>query len=169
MKTTLVSDTPIFWLEPNATQTRKLVIWLHGFTESREDVTDNLRDLAAAGLERRITAVAACIATPDWLKPGSIYELNAPNPTIQAQYNQHNPFTNLDRYQHCPAILLQCGAADPMVPADGAIRFVQALADTYQHSPHKLQVLLEEGVEHEMTATMWHNALNWFTRFLPVS
>jgi alpha-beta hydrolase superfamily lysophospholipase len=251
---TTVSNIPVIWLEPTATPARKLVIWLHGFTESHADVTSNLRDLAAAGyvafsfdpadhgtlsrypqereiidptdgsfiadtdgklyrhfwsieaetadsiprlidwaiaelgvvpevgiggksmggdiavaaagLDKRITVVAACIATPDWLKPGSIYEVRAPNAAIQAQFDQHNPITNLERYQHCPAMLFQCGTADTVVPAAGALRFSQALADTYRNCPYKLEVLLEEGVEHELTETMWRNALRWFARFL---
>lgn len=250
----VAADIPVHWLEPTIKVARKLVIWLHGFTESHADVVQNLRELAeagyvaltidpvdhgersrypheettidpaegsfvaetdgklyrhfwsieaetavaipplidwaiaelgvapeigiggksmggdialvAAGLDERITAVAACIATPDWRKPGSMYELSAPNATIQAQYARHNPLTNLDRYQHCPALLMQCGAADPMVPATGALRFAQALASTYQSCPQKLQVVVEEGVEHEMTETMWHKALAWFNRFL---
>jgi dienelactone hydrolase len=254
MLTDIVSDIPVLWLEPVQAVERKLVIWLPGFTDSKEAAADNLRDLAAAGyialtfdpvdhgersrypqageiidptdgsfiadadgklyrhfwsieaetaesipalidwaiaelgvapqvgiggksmggdiavaaagLDKRITAVAACIATPDWLKPGSMYELSAPNAFIQAQYDQHNPLTNLTRYQHCPAILFQCGAADLMVPADGAWRFAQALAETYQNCPDKLEVMLEEGIEHELTETMWRNALHWFARFL---
>ena len=95
-----------------------------------------------------------------------MYELSAPNATIQAQYEQHNPLTNLDRYQHCPAISFQCSAVDPMVPADGALRFTKALAYTYRNCPHKLEVVLEEGFGHEMTEAMWRNALRWFARFL---
>jgi dienelactone hydrolase len=254
MQTTTLNDIPIYWLVPASAPVRKLVVWLHGFTESRADVTGNLRDMAAAGyvafsfdpvdhgtlsrypqegaiidptdgafiadtdgklyrhfwsieaetadsiprlidwaiaelgvvpevgiggkslggdiavaaagLDKRITAVAACIATPDWLKPGSIYEVRAPNAAIQAQFDQYNPITNLDRYQHCPAMLFQCGTADTVVPAAGALRFSQALADTYRNCPYKLEVLLEEDVEHELTETMWHNALRWFARFL---
>ena len=250
----IVSGIPVQWVEPSTKADRKLVIWLHGFTESCADVVGNLHDLAAAGyvalsfdpvdhgsrsrypneqttldptegsfiadvdgklyrhfwsieaetavaiptlidwtiaelgvarqvgiggksmggdialvaagLDERITAVAACIATPDWLKPGSMYELTAPNATIQAQYDQHNPLTNLSRYQHCPAILMQCGADDPMVPAGGALRFAQALADIYEGCSHKLGVVVEDGVEHELTETMWHHVLAWFERFL---
>lgn len=254
MQTKTIHSIPLYWLEPTSTPVRKLVIWLHGFTESRADVTDYLQDLAtagyvalsldpvdhgslsrypqageiidpmdgsfiadtdgklyrhfwsieaetaaaipslidwaiaeldvapqigiggksmggdialaASGLDKRITAVAACLATPDWLKPGSIYEVTAPNDSIQAQFDQYNPITNLERYHHCPALLFQCGTADTVVPAAAALRFAQALADTYQDRPDKLQVLLEEGVEHELTATMWHQALAWFGRFL---
>lgn len=122
--------------------------------------------VTAAGLEPRIVAVAACIATADWRKPGSIYQLSAPNPIIQAQYERYNPLTNLARYQHCPAISFQCRADDPIVPADGAVRFVQALTPTYATCPEQLDVVLEEGDVHQLTLTMWQNSLQWFRRFL---
>ena len=257
VQTKTVNGIPLLWYEPASVEQHRLVIWLHGFTESSQDVSQQLHDLAAAGyvaltfdpvdhgvrsrypqageplgtadgsfiaetdgklyrhfwsieaetaesiptvidwaidelgvapqvgmggksmggdiavaaagLDRRITAVVACIATPDWLKPGSMYELSAPNAAIQAQYKQYNPLTNLNRYQHCPAILFQCGAADPMVPADGAWRFAQALAETYSDCPEKLEVVVEAGVGHEMTEAMWQNVLRWFARFLPSS
>jgi uncharacterized protein len=122
--------------------------------------------VAAAGVDQRISVVAACIATPDWLKPGSIYNLSAPNRKIQAQYERYNPLTNLNHYQHHPAITLQCGAEDVMVPPDGATRFVEKLSSRYQSSSEKLEVVLEQGVGHELTETMWRNSLNWFRRFL---
>jgi dienelactone hydrolase len=122
--------------------------------------------VTAAGLESRIAVVAACIATADWLKPGSIYELSAPNSVIQAQYERYNPLTNLERYRRCPAISFQCSAADPIVPADGAVRFVDALAATYADCPERLEVAIEPGAEHRLSETMWRNALAWFTRYV---
>jgi dienelactone hydrolase len=253
MQTETVSNIPVLWEEPTEAKKRKLVIWLPGFTASKEVVHDQLSHLAAsgyvalsfdpvdhgersrssaqevidpttgrfrsqtdgkiyrhfwsieaetaaevpiiidwaiaklavealvgiggismggdiavvaAGLDRRITVVAACIATADWLKPGSMFALSAPNATIQAQYERYNPLTNLARYQHCPAMSFQCGAADPMVPPDGAARFVQALTTTYAACPEKLEIYLEAGVAHEFTETMWLNSLRWLKRFL---
>jgi uncharacterized protein len=122
--------------------------------------------VAAAGHDGRIAVVAACIATPDWLKPGSIYRLSAPNGTIQKQYERYNPLTNLNHYQHHPAISFQCGAEDTMVPPDGAARFVEKLRSLYQNSPERLELVLERGVGHELTETMWRNSLAWFRRFL---
>jgi len=122
--------------------------------------------VTAAGLERRIAAVVGGIATADWLKPGSLYTMNAANPITQAQYERYNPLTNLARYQHCPAISFQCSAVDPIVPADGAMRFVQSLAPLYAASPDRLEVVLEEGVGHEFTTTMWRNSVAWLARFL---
>jgi uncharacterized protein len=122
--------------------------------------------VTAAGLEPRITVVAACLATPDWLKPGSIYQLSAPNPVIQAQYERYDPLTNLARYQHCPALGFYCAAEDPVVPADGAVRFIQALGPTYVACSERLAVVLEASAEHQVTETMWGNAQQWFGRFL---
>jgi uncharacterized protein len=122
--------------------------------------------VAAAGHDQRILVVAACIATPDWLKPGSIYQLSAPNDKIQAQYERYNPLTNLSHYQHQPAIFFQCGAEDTMVPPDGATRFVEKLRSLYQDSPERLEVVLEKGVGHDLTETMWSNSLAWFKPFL---
>jgi len=122
--------------------------------------------VTAAGLEPRISVVAACIATADWLKPGSIYQLSAPNPVVQAQYDRYDPLTNPERYRRCPAITFQCSAADPIVPADGALRFAEALEATYATCPEKLEVVIEDGVEHQLTETMWRNALRWFARYL---
>lgn len=122
--------------------------------------------VVAAALDRRIKAVAACIATPDWLKPGSIYELSAPNPKIQDQYERFNPLTNLDRYAHCPAITFQCGGADTMVPPDGAKRFVDSLGGIYSDQPEKISYCLHQDIEHELTDAMWHNSLAWLKRFL---
>jgi uncharacterized protein len=122
--------------------------------------------VTAAGLEPRLAVVAACIATADWLKPGSIYQLSAPNAVIQAHYERYNPLTNLARYQHCPAITFQCAAADPIVPADGAARFVQALLPSYTTCPEKLALVLEADTDHQLTPTMWRNSLQWFQQHL---
>lgn len=111
-------------------------------------------------------AVAACIATADWLKPGSIYQLSAPNPIVQAQYERYKPLTNLARYQHCPAISFQCVTEDPIEPFDGAVRFIQALTPAYATCPEKLAVVLDAGSVHQETPTMWQNSLQWFKRHL---
>jgi uncharacterized protein len=248
-----VSSIPFIWEGPTQESTRKLVIWLPGFTSRKEDVQDYLRDLAAAGyvalsfdpvdhgersrtsaeeildpesgsfrnpatghlyrhfwtilaetaaevptvidwartelgitetvgaggismggniavvaaaLDQRITVVAAGIAEADWLRPGSSIPLSAPNAYVQSCYDRCNPLTNLERYQHRPAITFQCGAEDQLIPPGGAQRFVAALTAIYADSPERLEVTLEEGVAHEFTENMWQNSLSWFRRFL---
>ena len=122
--------------------------------------------VVAAALDRRIAVMVAGIAEADWLRPGSTIPLSAPNAYIQACFDRCNPLTNLDRYQHCPAMLFQCGADDTMIPPGGAQRFGKALSATYAACHERLEVVLEDGVEHEFTPTMWRRSLHWFARYL---
>ncbi|HYF64042.1 MAG TPA: prolyl oligopeptidase family serine peptidase [Herpetosiphonaceae bacterium] len=122
--------------------------------------------LVAAGLDRRIAAVATGLAEGDWLRPGSSIPLSAPSAAIQACYDRSDPLTNPDRYAHRPALLLQCGADDEMNPPGGAERFAQALAPAYAGCPERLELRLEARVGHEFTPAMWRRALGWFATFL---
>ena len=121
--------------------------------------------IVAAALDKRIKAVAACISTPEWLKPGSIYELNAPNAAIQAQYDRLNPMTNLNKYAHCPAISFQCGQVDEIVPPNCAQTFVDALSKTYHDKPDRIAYTVHDGIGHELIDAMWQNAVDWLTHY----
>ena len=118
--------------------------------------------IAAAGADSRISCVAACIATADWLRPGSCEPPGVPDSFAQLAYNRRNPLTNLANYKHCPAINFQCGAQDKQVPPDGAGRFVKSLEPVYASHPHKLKVELHTGVGHQFTPEMWSGARQWF-------
>jgi hypothetical protein len=118
-------------------------------------------------LEPRIVAVAAGVATADWLRPGSFEPPGAPDEAAQAWYDRCNPLTHLETYRHGTAISFQCGADDQQVPPDGAQRFVAALqSTTYAHQPDRLAVFLQPATAHKYTPTMWDDALRWFTRFV---
>lgn len=122
--------------------------------------------VAAAGLEHRITTVAAAVATPDWLRPGSFEPQGAPDALAQACYERCNPLTHLVNYAHTPAITFQCGAEDQQVPPDGAQRFAAALQATYAQCPERLEVYLQPATVHKFTPEMWQNSLSWFARYL---
>ncbi len=122
--------------------------------------------VAAAGRDRRIVAVSAGIATPDWMRPGSFEPPGQPDTQAWSAYHASNPFTHPERYGHCPALNFECGAADRQVPADGATRFAALLADRYAATPERLQVNLHPEVAHRYTDDMWRNARAWFQTFL---
>ena len=246
MNTGQAGDIPLVWMEPRTTKTRTLVIWLPGFSGTKEAMHPYLVDLAAAGfvalsfdpyqhgerrvesldelrervrgnirryfwpilartaedvprvvdwavrhlgvaevagmggisaggdtsvaataVDPRIAVVAAAIATPDWLRPGSFEPPGAPDTAAQACYERRNPLTNLAAYRHTPAISFQNGALDQQVPPDGSQRFVAALREElYAHCPERLEVVLHDGIAHEFTAAGWTNALAWFRRHL---
>ncbi|MCX6044583.1 MAG: alpha/beta fold hydrolase [Chloroflexi bacterium] len=123
--------------------------------------------IAAAGVDPRIVAVAACVATPDWLRPGSFEPPGAPDEFAQACYDRRNPLTHLELYTHCPAITFQCGAEDQQVPPDGAQRFVAALQTTYAQRPDALTIELQPATAHKFTPEMWQNSLRWFAEQTP--
>jgi len=239
-----VGDIPLVWLEPQSGKGSTLVIWLPGFSGTKESVEPQLRDLAQAGftalsydpwqhgerrietqdelcqrilsnirshfwpilahtaeessqiidwaveslgvapevrmggismggdiaiaaasVDQRIKAVAACVATPDWLRPGSFEPPGEPDEYSLACYERRNPLTHLELYGHCPALSFQCGAIDGQVPPDGAQRFVTALQPTYQDCPERLDVSLHDGVGHAFTEAMWGNCLIWFQQW----
>lgn len=241
LKEAVVADIPVLWAEPVTPSARKLVIWLPGFSGSKEGVRNNLLDLAsagfvgmsfdpcqhgvrriesvealrarvrgnirryfwpilaqtaeetpqiidwavrtlgvaplagmggismggdiavaAAGVDQRIQAVVAGIATADWLRPGSFEPPGEPNAVAQACYDQRNPLTHLELYRHRPAISFQCGAQDRQVPPDGAQRFVAALHAIYAEQPERLEVFCQPDTPHKFTEVMWQNGLRWF-------
>ena len=123
--------------------------------------------VAAAGVDRRIMAVSACVATPDWLRPGSFEPPGEPDAAAQAYYDRRNPLTHLKFYQkHRPAIAFQSGAVDQQVPPDGGPRFVAALKPFYGDKADRLVVNLEPEVPHRFTPLMLENSIGWFVKHL---
>jgi dienelactone hydrolase len=118
--------------------------------------------VAAAGLDRRITAVATIVSTPDWLRPGSMEPPGQPDLRSQACFDDACPMTNLAHYRlHQPAIAFHCGAEDAQVPPEAALRFRQALSADYGEAStepgpaalaaggERLQVVLHAGFGHD--------------------
>jgi len=122
--------------------------------------------VAAAGVDRRIKAVSACVATPDWMRPGSFEPPGEPDEDAQIVYDRRNPLTHPELYRHRPAIAFQSGANDRQVPPDGGEKFVKALAPLYAKTPERLKVNLFPNTAHAFTPPMWQASVEWFDRFL---
>jgi dienelactone hydrolase len=123
--------------------------------------------VAAAGVDWRIRAVAAVVATPDWMRPGSFEYPGTPDSVAQDAYERRNPLTHLDAYRSCPAITFESGAVDRQVPPDGGERFARELAKTYAGCPERLRVFLHPNTAHAFVPAMLENSIQWFERFLP--
>ena len=122
--------------------------------------------VAAAGVDQRIVVVSACVATPDWMRPGSFEPPGEPDAAAQADYDRRNPLTHLNLYTRRPAIAFQCGAADKQVPPDGGARFIAALKPLYGDQADRLVVNLEPDVPHRFTPLMLENSVQWFVKHL---
>ena len=112
--------------------------------------------VALAGIDARVSRVAAALATPDWARPG-MTELGAPDKLVDQgtadRYaaflrEQLDPMLNLDRYARGPAIAFECADADTHVPPDGAERFRAALAERHPDVGERIVVTRRAGLDH---------------------
>ena len=123
--------------------------------------------IIACGLDQRIGLAVPWIATPDWLRPGTCESVGAPDEKAQADYDELNPLTHLDRYAHCPRIIFQNGAADPQVPPDGSIQFRDALRQShYKDCPERIEVILYPGIAHQTCDAMLDSTVRLFKNYL---
>jgi dienelactone hydrolase len=129
--------------------------------------------VALGGVDRRVTRVAAIVATPDWTRPGMrvltdpsrVLDQGHADAYAQWFYDHFDPLSHLGAYADGPAITFECAANDTHVPPDGALRFHAALADAYPDARERVRVNLHPGVDHMdgvRDATMRQNCLTWF-------
>lgn len=108
--------------------------------------------VTAATLDQRVTHVLAVIASPNWLRPGSVGNpgLDAPFPSGDELYERMCPFVNGTRLKrHRPVLRFLCGDQDDHVPpacADGWVKELQA--GVYADCPDRLSVTRVPGVGH---------------------
>jgi dienelactone hydrolase len=164
-----------FWpiLALSAEETPRIIDWAIGELGVRKDVgmggvsMGGDISVAAAAVDPRIRVVSACVATPDWMRPGSFEPPGEPDELARADYDRRNPLTHLDAYRHLPAIAFQSGAIDRQVPPDGGERFVAALKrEIYRGHENLLRVNLLPNTAHAFTAPMWEASVAWFDEWL---
>lgn len=166
-----------FWpiLARTAEETPKVIDWAIQTLKVRKEVGMGGISMggdiavAAASVDRRIRAVSACVATPDWMRPGSFEPPGEPDAAAQADYDRRNPLTHLQAYRHRPAIAFQSGADDRQVPPDGGARFVEALKPIYGKQANRLTVNLQPNTPHRFTPEMLENSIAWFEAHLPAA
>lgn len=118
--------------------------------------------LVAAGIDTRIEAVCAAIATPDWLRPGSVDPQGTGDAYSRMFYDRYNPITNLERYRHKPLIQFINAGADRFVPPEAAHRFRDALRQhIYEACPERIGIEELAGMDHGFPAEMWNRCLQW--------
>lgn len=123
--------------------------------------------LVAASIDKRVKGVCAAIATPDWLRPGSIDLQGEADAFSHMLYTRYNPITNLNLFSHTPFIHFENAAEDAYVPAEAARRFQEQLSkDIYSKSPERITINELPDKNHGFHPEMWPNCLTWFERVL---
>jgi dienelactone hydrolase len=123
--------------------------------------------VTAANVDPRITAVSACVATPDWMRRGSFEPPGEPDAASQADFDRRNPSTHLELYRHKPAIAFQSGMEDRQVPPDAAARFLADLGPLYGKDKDRLKLNLQPKMGHGFSDEMLQNSLAWIERYVP--
>lgn len=112
--------------------------------------------VALAGIDHRLTRVAAIAATPDWTRPGmtrvgepgSIIDQGEPTRYGEWLYDQLDPVAHPHHYAHGPAIAFELGAADTHVPPTSALAFHDALRTSAPLAAEQMRVTLHDGLDH---------------------
>jgi dienelactone hydrolase len=112
--------------------------------------------VALAGIDDRVSRVAALVSTPDWARPG-MTPLDDPSRELDQgsgdSYSrwlrgQLDPMLHVDRYRRGPAIGFECGDDDTHVPADGAERFKERLGELSSEAGARIRVRRHPGLDH---------------------
>jgi uncharacterized protein len=130
--------------------------------------------VAAAGHDTRISAVAAVVATPDWLRPGMrnswapgqpLIPVGVPDSYAKFFYDAFDPLTHLEGCDRAPAITFECASDDTHVPPDGALRFRDAFRKRNARAGENVRVTLHAGYVHAdvgRVPVFWQESLAWF-------
>lgn len=96
--------------------------------------------LTALVFERRLNAVVAEVATPDWLRPNSVNNVLGEDAEGDRLYQEKCPCNNLDSFaDHPAAIMFLTGEKDVHVPRHSAEAFVKTLRARGYYDDHRLQ------------------------------
>jgi uncharacterized protein len=112
--------------------------------------------VALAGIDDRISRVAAMIATPDWTRPGmrmlndpdTVIDQGQPTPYGQWLFDHLNPITHLECFARAPAIAFDLGGDDLHINADNAVAFKAALGVSYPAAAEQVQIRIHPGLDH---------------------
>ncbi len=112
--------------------------------------------LALAGVDPRISRVAAMIATPDWTRPG-MTQLEDPNTVIDQGeptqlgwwlYHHLDPMTHLEHYRHRPEIAFDLAGEDRHIPQANAETFRDALEELDPAAAGHVRIRIHGGLDH---------------------
>jgi uncharacterized protein len=112
--------------------------------------------VALAGIDHRVSRVAAVVASPDWTRPNMHYPADPSVLIAQGSadayaewlYESLDPATHLHRYAHGPAMAFESGQEDSHVPAEDALRFQAALRAAHPDAGARVRVTVHAGVAH---------------------
>jgi dienelactone hydrolase len=112
--------------------------------------------IALAGIDERVSRIAAMIATPDWTRPKmtllddpeTVIEQGEPSPYGQWMFDHLNPMTHLDSFARAPAITFELAGDDLHINGENAVAFKAALAANHPAAAAQVHIRTHPGLDH---------------------
>ncbi len=112
--------------------------------------------VALAGIDHRVSRVAAMIATPDWTRPGmtllddpgTVIDQGEPTAYGQWMFDHLDPMTHLGSFARTPAITFQLGGNDLHINSEHAVAFKAGFAAAYPHAAAQVDIQIHPGLDH---------------------
>lgn len=112
--------------------------------------------VALAGIDHRVTRVAAVVAGPDWTRPGmtqvadpdTLIDQGEPSAYGRWLYAHLDPATHPQHYAHGPAIAFELGTEDTHVPPRAAVLFHEALRSVAPLAAERMRVTEHAELDH---------------------
>lgn len=134
--------------------------------------------VALAGIDHRVTRVAAIAATPDWARPGMRRATDPFDVVAQGLQSAEgallrrwlDPAQHPDRFARRPAVAFELGGDDCHIPAEHAKAFARAVADVDHAAMRRIVVTVHPGLDHAQSTSdplLLERAIAWMARSDP--
>ncbi len=112
--------------------------------------------IALAGIDARVSRVAAVAATPNWERPGMTDVMDATKIVNQGDstnfskwlYNRLNPITNLNSFGRPLQLHVELGELDTHINPQWMLDFKNDLITDYANAERNIEIVINNGFNH---------------------
>jgi len=113
-------------------------------------------DIALAGIDSRVSKVAALASSPDWERPGMTDVLNSNKVINQGKssnfgnwlFSKLNPMSNLDSFKRPLNMHVELGELDTHINPQWMLDFKNGLSGDYKNAEHNIEIVINSGCNH---------------------
>lgn len=112
--------------------------------------------VALAGIDTRVSKVAAIASSPDWNRTGmtdvtdskKIIEQGNPTAFGKWLYDKINPMTNIKSFCRPLHVHIELGALDTHINSDWAFEFKKTLSKVYFDAERNIEIVINDNCSH---------------------
>jgi len=119
----------------------------------------------AATYDKRISAIAPLVATPDWSTLFEHPSAASVDTQKRDSITQGDPIHNYTKLKEM-AVLIQNNADDPIVNVQGSRNIDPKLRELFFETPERYSYIEYNQSGHNVSAEMFNNVIDWFNTFV---